>query len=55
MKHKDTCSYSGLLAISADTALLAYSNFDLRNADGKLCKGIQVRKVKVTKTTEQKN
>ena len=45
----DTCSYAALLALNDHTALVAYSNFKLRNADGKRCKGIQVREVTVTK------
>lgn len=45
--HTDTCSYCSLLALGDDTALVAYSNFNLPNADGKVCKGIQVRKIRV--------
>jgi len=41
----DTCSYTGLLALSDHTALLAYSEFDLHRADGKRIKKIRVRKV----------
>jgi hypothetical protein len=44
---KDTCSYSALLRLSDDSALLAYSNFACRNAAGEICKGIQVRRVTV--------
>lgn len=43
----DTCSYCSLLPIAEDTALVAYSHFNLKNADGKVCKGIQVRRIKV--------
>lgn len=42
----DTCSYCSLLPLADDTALVAYSNFTMRNTDGKLCKGIQVRRIK---------
>lgn len=44
---KDTCSYAALLTLSDSTALLAYSDFDLHNADGKRCKGMRVRQVTV--------
>jgi hypothetical protein len=49
----DTCSYAALLPLSQDTALLAYSNFKLPNAGGILCKGIQVRKVTVTRAIKR--
>jgi hypothetical protein len=45
----NTCSYGALLPLGADTALAAYSKFDLKNTAGKSCKGIQVRRVKVAK------
>jgi hypothetical protein len=45
----DTCSYAALLPLNDHTALVAYSNFNLRNPDGKRCKGIQVRAVTVAK------
>lgn len=44
--HGDTCSYAALLPLADDTAFVAFSNFNLQNADGKVCKGIQVREVK---------
>jgi hypothetical protein len=44
--YTETCSYAGLLALGADRALLAYSDFDLRDADGRRCKGIRVREVR---------
>ena len=43
-----TCSYAALLPLHDHTALVAYSNFNLRNANGQRCKGIQVREVTVT-------
>jgi hypothetical protein len=43
--HGDTCSYAALLPLADNRALMAYSNFNLRDADGRLCKGIQVREV----------
>jgi hypothetical protein len=45
----DTCAYAALLPLNDRTALVAYSNFNLRNVDGKRCKGIQVRAVTTTK------
>lgn len=49
----ETCSYAALLPLNDHTALVAYSNFNLRNADGKRCKGIQVREAAVTKVAGQ--
>ncbi len=45
--HGDTCSYAALLPLDDDRILVACSNFNLQNADGKVCKGIQVREVTV--------
>jgi hypothetical protein len=45
--QKDTCSYSDLLAISDHEALLAYSNFNCPDANGKPCKTILVRKISI--------
>jgi hypothetical protein len=45
--HRDTCSYASLLPLDDHTALVAYSDFNRHSADGKLCKGILVREVKV--------
>jgi len=42
----ETCSYAALLPLSDNHALLAYSDFNLRNAEGKRCKGIRVREVR---------
>jgi hypothetical protein len=50
---QQTCAYAALLPLKDHTALLAYSNFDLRNADGKRCKGIQVREVTVIRNVGQ--
>lgn len=41
----ETCAYAALLALDADTALLAYSDFNTRDAQGRRCKGICVREV----------
>ncbi len=46
----DTCAYAALLPLSDHTVLLAYSDFNLRSADGLRCKGIQVREVAVSKS-----
>jgi hypothetical protein len=46
----DTCSYAALLPHSDDTALIAYSEFNLPGADGQPCKGIRVRRVTVHHT-----
>jgi hypothetical protein len=48
-----TCSYAALLPLNDRTALVAYSSFDLRNAEGRRCKGIQVREVTVAKGAGQ--
>lgn len=45
----ETCSYTALLALSDDTALLAYSNFNVPDKEGRPCKTILVRTVKVAK------
>ncbi len=45
--HRNTCSYAALLALDDQTALIAYSDFDLPNEAGLPCKGIQVRRVRV--------
>jgi len=42
----DTCSYAALLPLADDTALIAYSEFNLPGPDGRPCKGIRVRTVK---------
>ena len=51
--YEDTCSYGALLALDDDTALIAYSDFNLPNSKGELCKGIRVRKIKITKKGQQ--
>lgn len=43
--YYDTCSYSAMLLLDDQTALLAHSDFDYRGADGKQRKAIMVRKV----------
>ena len=47
--HQNTCSYAALLELDDDTALAAYSDFNLENADGMPCKGIRARRVRATK------
>ena len=44
----DTCSYSGLLALDGDTALLAYSDFNYPDEQGHKRKTILVRTVTVS-------
>ena len=47
-RSKDTCSYSGLLALDDDTALLAYSDFNYPDEQGQKRKTILVRRVTVS-------
>lgn len=44
-RRQDTCSYSALLALDGDTALLAYSDFNYPDAQGRKRKSILVRTV----------
>lgn len=44
--QRDTCSYSALLPLSDDTALIAYSEFNIPGPSGHPCKGIRVRRIK---------
>ena len=44
---KDSCSYTAMLPLGNDELLLAYSNFDVADAEGRPCKALQVRRVKV--------
>jgi hypothetical protein len=44
--HHDTCSYCSLLPLSDDTALIAYSEFNLPGPDGTPRKSIRVRTVR---------
>ncbi len=46
--QKDTCSYCALTKISADTALIFYSDFNYPDENGIPRKSIMVREVKVT-------
>lgn len=46
----DTCSYCSLLALSDDTALIAYSEFNIPGPDGTPRKTILVRRVKTVLT-----
>ena len=48
-----TCSYSALLPLSDDTALIAYSDFNIPGPDGTPRKAILVRTVKTTELTRQ--
>jgi hypothetical protein len=48
--HRDTCSYAALLPLCDDTALIAYSEFNLPGPDDHPCKGIRVRRVTVCHT-----
>lgn len=41
----DTCSYASLLPLDEATALIAYSEFGIPDADGRPCKRIRVRRV----------
>jgi hypothetical protein len=43
----DTCSYCSLLPLSDDTALIAYSEFNIPGPDGTPRKSIRVRTVKI--------
>ena len=45
--RSDTCSYSALLALNDRTALLAYSDFNYPNEQGRKCKTILVRTLTV--------
>ena len=45
--HTDTCSYSALMALDEATALLVYSDFRHKTADGDTRKAIRVRRVTV--------
>lgn len=53
--HQDTCSYSALLPLSDDTALIAYSEFNLPDPDGRPCKGIRVRRIAATRLADHLN
>jgi hypothetical protein len=44
----DTCSYTALLPMGDDRALLAYSEFNLPDAEGRPCKAMRVREVRAT-------
>ena len=50
--HRDTCSYAALLPLSADTALIAYSEFNLPGPDGTPRKSIRVRRVTASRERE---
>ena len=51
--HQDTCSYCSLLPLAADTALIAYSEFNAPGPDGTPRKSIRVRRVTVTRESER--
>jgi hypothetical protein len=44
-----SCSYTGIVNLAPNAFLLAYSDFDVRNAKGKSCKGILVRRIEVNR------
>jgi len=44
--QSETCSYAAWLPLAADRALLAYSEFNVADAEGRPCKAIRVREVK---------
>ena len=44
--HQGTCSYCSLQPLAADTALIAYSEFNLPGPDGTPRKGIRVRRIR---------
>jgi len=44
-----TCSYSDMIPLDDNTALLVYSDFTVPNAEGKPCKTILARKITVEK------
>lgn len=44
---QDTCSYSDLVALSDQEALIAYSDFNVPNREGLPCKTILVRKIEI--------
>lgn len=46
--HTDTCSYCALLPLSDDTALIAYSDFNVPGPDGTMRKAICVRTVRAS-------
>ncbi|MCJ8331160.1 MAG: glycoside hydrolase [Lentisphaeria bacterium] len=46
--HTDTCSYSALMALDDNTALLVYSDFRHKGEDGSTRKAIQVRRVTIS-------
>jgi hypothetical protein len=43
-----SCGYTSMLAVGPDEFLIAYSDFNHRDAKGRACKAILVRRVKVT-------
>lgn len=46
---QDTCSYAALLALNDDTALVAYSDFRVRDSDWVKHKAIRVRTIRATR------
>jgi hypothetical protein len=48
--HRDTCSYAALLPLANDTALIAYSDFNVPGPDGTPRKAILVRTVKTVES-----
>ena len=46
---RTSCGYTSMLPLTKDSFLIAYSDFELPNTQGKECKSILVRKITVTK------
>jgi len=51
-EQKKSCGYTSLLALTKDSFLIAYSDFRVPNAQGKMCKSILVREITVKKKNE---
>jgi len=47
--QRDTCGYTSLLAVGPDAFLVAYSDFNRRDAQNRQCKAILVRRVQASK------
>ena len=43
--QRDTCSYADVLAVGEQEALIAYSDFNVADAQGRPCKTILVRRI----------
>lgn len=51
--HRDadghSCGYTRMIALDADSFLLAYSDFRATDSEGKICKAVAVRKIEVSR------